>query len=86
MTPKPCQYTWVRAARLASSDAGRMLHHRPLCVQVAMLCAALDACWTDTKSSETVGRCWREMYDAAREAGSMAYLEMRMERERASAN
>ena len=76
MAPKPCQLAWVRAARLASSSAGRMMHYRPKSVQVAMFCAALDACWTDPLSDETVGKCWKEMYEAARMAGVEAYRKL----------
>ena len=79
MTPKPCQFAWVRAARLASSDRGKMMHYRPISVQVAMLVAALDACWTDTKSDSTTSECWREMYEAARLAGVAAYRELKKE-------
>lgn len=76
MQPKPCQLAWVRAARLASSTSGKMMHYRPMAVQVAMFVAALDACWTDPLSDETVGKCWREMYEAARLAGVAAYRKL----------
>ena len=77
MTPKPCQYAWVRAARRASYESNnKVIDERPKPVQDAMYLAALDACWTDTKSDETVGKCWREMYEAARLAGAEAYRKL----------